>query len=160
MPSIIPNLWPNDIEVDVVPPVTILRAQASHLGPLTRGILEAEVTTVTANGDRLAHRLDLIAPALGDYRRTILTLTHNRDMFYPVTLEAECFRPKSKGLLGTPLSEVLTGEWRPLVATQNELIDRTRQVLQSVEVRSLIQSLIARSKEQQPEGADTGDAAR
>lgn len=39
MPESIPNLWPPDIRVDVVAPITILKAQAENLSQNTRGFL-------------------------------------------------------------------------------------------------------------------------
>src|SRR5690606_17707243 len=114
--------------VDLVPPVTILRAQANKLGQLTKGILEAEVTTVTGDEDFAVHRLDLLAPALDDRRVRVLTATHRAD-YYPLQLEAECFRPKRPplaapapvpppDLLPEPREWPRKNDWRPVVANQ------------------------------------------
>src|SRR5436190_24344142 len=108
MPATIPSLWPNDIVVDVLPPLEILQAQATKIGEITKGILTAEVTTVTGHEDFVVHRLDLIAPKLDDRRYRILTATHRTD-FYPVVLEAECFRPKDPQTLRQVLSSLRPG---------------------------------------------------
>src|SRR4051794_27341877 len=93
MSTTIPSLWPNDIMVDVQPPLAVLKAQATKIGEITGGILTAEVTTVTGHNDFVVHRLDLIAPQLDDRRYRVLIATHRTD-YYPVVLEADCFRPK------------------------------------------------------------------
>lgn len=93
MPATIPSLWPDDIKVDVLPPLTILKLQAAKLREITRSILRAEVTTVTGSDDFVAHSLDLIAQALDGRRIRILTLTHRTDL-YPIVIEADCFRPR------------------------------------------------------------------
>ena len=171
MPATIPSLWP-DINVDLVPPLIILRAQATRLGQLTKGILEAEVTTVTGEDDFVVHRLDLLAPSLEDRRVRILTATHRSD-YYPVVLEADCFRPKRPvgmgpgaglgavlGAMAAAQSSALAGvfggtkppwppldDWRPVVADQDEFLKRVGEVLRSMEVRAAIDSMIALSNQ-------------
>lgn len=155
MQTTIPDLWSDDIRVDVLRPLVILRSQESLLARKTQGILEAKVSTVTNDVWEL-HQLDLIAPALNHYRTTLLTAKHARDMVYPVTVRANCFLPKTKSAaeaLVPGLGEtvrVLRGEPpgdQREAATQEEFIDLVRQVLRSGEVRALIQSLVARSNE-------------
>lgn len=174
MTTTIPSLWP-DINVDLVPPLTILRAQASRLGQLTKGILEAEVTTVTGDTSFVVHRLDLIAPSLDDRRVRILSATHRED-YYPVVLEAECYRPKNLVVADVKKQamEILASKmgidtrthiptrdwpiangWRPIAADQDEFIQRVGDVLRSMEVRSAIDSMIALSnqKSEAPEAS-------
>ena len=67
MSTTIPDLWSDDIQVDVLTPLVILRAQESRLGRKTQGILEARVTTVATEA-WIQHQLDLIAPALSTTR--------------------------------------------------------------------------------------------
>src|SRR4051794_36125765 len=100
MASTIPDLWPDDITVDVVPPLAILRSQAGLLGVKTKGILRAEVTTTTGDTGYVQHHLDIVVPALQNYRARLLNATHDRDRVYPVAVEAECFMPRDK-------------DWRP-----------------------------------------------
>lgn len=179
MAATIPSLWP-DINVDLVPPVTILRAQATRLGQLTKGILEAEVTTVTGDKDFTMHRLDLIAPALDGRRVRVLTATHRED-YYPLVLEAACFRPTTANMLevrkqamemlGSSLSGIdlrtqapmrewpPPNDWRPVAANQDDFLRLVGEVLKSMEVRSAIDSLIALSnqKQQPSEGGEQGN---
>src|SRR4051794_11804124 len=92
MTTTLPDLWSDDIKVDVLSPLVILRSQEGYLERKTQGLLQAKVAT-TRSGDWVQHQLDLIAPALGGYRRSLLTARHNAEMIYPVFVRAECFAP-------------------------------------------------------------------
>jgi hypothetical protein len=154
MPDTIPNLWASDISVDVVPPVAILQMQAGILKRMTKGLLEGEVSTTYGNNDRVQHQLDVIAPALGYYRHRLLSATHDRELVYPVTVEAECFLPAGIDAVLPALkaNDLLQGvdKSKPKAATQEEFLDLVGKVLRSQQVKSLIQSLIARINEQRP----------
>jgi hypothetical protein len=157
MTATIPNLWPDDIKVDVLPPLVILRAQASKIHQLTKGVLLGEVTSIEGSDGFVTHRLDLIAPALDNRRVRILSATH-REGFYPVVIEAECYRPKARSVaemmhLGT-LFDMKVGttwpdatNWRPVAAGQSEFVKYIGEVLKSKEVRAVIDSLLALSNE-------------
>lgn len=167
MTATIPSLWPDDIKVDVLPPLTILRFQASKLRELTKGILHADVVTTTGQDDFVVHRLELVAPQLGNRRYGILTATHRSD-FYPVVLEADCFRPKEPLVAGRSLASIgehlaaldtswpRRNDWRPAAGDQDEFVKRVGEILRSREVRSIIDSMIALSNEKnQPADAET-----
>jgi hypothetical protein len=151
MPITIPDLWSDDIKVDVLHPLAVLKAQEGLLARKTRGLLQARLTTTET--DRLVqHDLDLVAPSLNFYRERLLSATHARDKLYPVVVTADCFFPEPGGPL-TPasamLSRTLNRAMNPEVcqrkaATDEEFIELVRAVLQSPEVRSLIHSLVAR----------------
>lgn len=180
MAATIPNLWPDDIKVDLLPPVTILRAQANKIGEITQGILEGEVTTVTGEKDLVTHRLDLLAPSLDGRRVRVLSATH-RDDFYPVVLEADCFLPKFVDLRNvrqaaqTAMAEQLSGldlrthasarpwpyptDWRPVVSNQDEFLKRVAEVFRSMEVRSVIESMIALSNQKAEDAEQEAEAA-
>jgi hypothetical protein len=85
MPNSIPNLWPEQFNVDVQTPYAILQVQANLLSKVTRGILEGVVETETSK-EKMQHRLVVIAPAYNAYRHTLLVAIHNLHMPYP----AEC----------------------------------------------------------------------
>ena len=163
----IPSLWPEDIKVDVLPPLTILKLQAAKLHEITKGILHAEVTTVTGPDDLTAHRLDLIAPTLDDRRVRILTATQ-RTEFYPVVVEAELYRPpkvsvqdvKKQAMQGVAAMLGVdtrteyplriwppVDDWRPVANDQSDFLKRVGEVLRSPAVRATIDSLIALSNE-------------
>ncbi len=154
MTTAIPDLWSDDIRVDVLPPVAVLRAQEGLLAKKTQGILQAKLLT-SATETLVEHSLYLIAPALNFYRVSLLSATHDREMVYPVTVAAQCW-----------FSEFLPDgaeepEKRRVAATEEEFIDLVRQALRSTAVRGLIQSLIARSNEireqQRPASTENGN---
>lgn len=145
MSAAIPDLWSDDIRVDVLTPLAILKTQEGILAKKTHGILEAQVTT-NYTQKLVQHDLDLIAPALGYYRERILSATHGQDRVYPVTITAESFRPPRK-FVGS-LGELAPNQ--KIAETEEAFISLVRDVLQSGEVRGLIQSLIARSNENRP----------
>lgn len=176
MPATIPSLWPEDIKVDILPPLTILKLQAAKLREITHGVLRAEVTTVEGPDDLVAHRLDLIAMALDGRRVRVLTAIQ-RTEFYPVVLEAQVYLPtkvsaqavKSLAMQGIA---VATGvdtrteyptrdwpppdDWRPVANDQDEFLKRIAEVLRSPTVRSIIDSLLALSNEKnQPADAES-----
>ncbi len=146
MTPTIPDLWSDDIRVDVLTPLAILRAQETFLRPRTKGILQATVSTAMAE-DLVQHQFDLTAAVLG-YSERVLTATHHRLRPYPVKVVAPCFASPSKNIV----EFLVQGPVRPgsdmrEAATQEEFVGLVREVLRSADVRSLIQSLIARSNE-------------
>jgi hypothetical protein len=147
MSTTIPDLWSDDIRVDILTPLAILRAQEDLIGQKTQGILEGEVRT-TSNDTWMLHQLGLIAPALNHYRVTLLTAKHRQDMVYPVSVTAPCFAPKPRSLLAIGAIR-LPGQSPDQrdAATQEEFIELVRQVLHSDDVRASIQSLIALSND-------------
>lgn len=160
LPATVPDLWPA-LNYEILAPKTILDRQAEFLRMRGKGMLEAEVSTVTGTKDFVIHRLDLIAVQLGEMRTRVLTATHQAE-YYPVQIEAACFKPKQRTLpIGaTGLMEKLQalpqpeerawppeGDWRPVAWDQVEFIAKVGEVLKSAEVRSLLESIIARSNE-------------
>ena len=146
MSATIPDLWPDDIQVDVLTPLMILRNQAGLLYSKTQGTLLAQVMT-TSTEEWVQYQLDLIAPLLERYRASLLTARHQLGEAYPVTVTSQAFVPKpgplgalARSPFGPPLDQ-------RVAATQREFIDLVREVLQSPTTRSRIQSLIARGNE-------------
>src|SRR5207248_599207 len=95
MADAIPNLWPEQFNVEVQTPLTILRVQANLLGKVTRGILEGTVETETVK-DRMQHRLVVIAPAYNSYRHTLLVAIHDPNLAYPAEVRAQSLAKKVK----------------------------------------------------------------
>ena len=150
MPPKIPDLWSDDISVDVLTPLAILRAQERRPGAgEQKGLLEAEINSQERENE-VVHWLDLVAPALG-YRERILTATHHKNRVYPVTLEAICFA-KNPNQFTIP-------ETRRSAISQQEFIGLLTEVLRSGDVRSSIQSLLARSNDAKDSSASPGSAA-
>lgn len=136
MSGTIPNLWP-EFNVDVLTPVAILRTQAELLSKNTRGILVGEVETEEAEG-RVQHRLVVVAPAYNSYRHTLLTVSHDDALPYPVLVKALSL------LVRTDFDE---GEVYPEAADDEELIKLVGRALRSDDTRSTIISLIAKSND-------------
>lgn len=162
MVATVPDLWPQ-IKLDILSPATILRRQAGLLRKKYPGFFDAELTTVTGKDDFAIHRLDLIAIKPTEQRYRILTATH-RIEFYPVQIEADCYRPKTRTVTrgGNPFAlselypkvqveESLTwppeADWRKIARSQADFITEISVVLSSREVRSAMESFIARSNE-------------
>jgi hypothetical protein len=147
MTDSIPDLWSSDIQVRVLTPLAILRAQASLLRRKTQGLVEAVVDTRTSK-ESIRHHLDLIAPAVNGYRERMLTATHSPNRVYPVTVAAECFFPKG-GNAATLLAAIIDKlpENERIAGTQDDFIKLVKEVLQSLQVRGAIESLIAQSNE-------------
>jgi len=156
----IPDMW-QDLNLNIVAPKTILDQQVEYLQSKGKGVLGAEVTTVTGTEDFVIYRLDLIAIQLGGQRYRILVATH-RTEYYPVQIEADCFRPKTKssavknlvsGFMDREYTESLTwppeNDWRVIARSQDDFMDKLKTILRSAEVRSVIDSVIARTNELQ-----------
>jgi hypothetical protein len=147
MATTIPDLWSDDIRVNVLPPIAVLKAQESLLSQKTQGMLQAKLTT-TETEKLVQHQLDLVAPSLNFYRERLLSATHTPELPYPVTVTAEAFEPKSLNPMqeiGTTLAQALNpSRLQRRAATDKEFIQLVREILQSDTVRALIHSLIAR----------------
>jgi hypothetical protein len=88
MNAIAEYLWPSDIAKDKVQtPVSILRAQAAHLGQKTSNLVEGRVDTL-AREDRIYHRSKLVAPALDNYSYELFRISQPATM-YPIQVEDE-----------------------------------------------------------------------
>lgn len=162
MVATIPDLWPG-LKLDTLSPATILRQQVSYIRVKSNGILDAELSTVTGTGDFVIHRLDLIAPIMGRAKYRVMTTTH-REAYYPVQIEADCYRLNEKKAestfqitaetavnitrFGQQIIWPAEDDWRPVASDQESFLSRIKEVLASKEVRAVIESFIARSNEQ------------
>lgn len=142
MSNEVTGYWPDDFNIKVLSPLAVLRIQANDLSVKTHGLLEAEV--VSAVGPKLvSHELQLVAPALGGERRTVLTVKHGPNEPYPATLEAAVFTPTDEEMHDLGENE----DGRPVASTMQEFNDLVKRVIQSRQVRATAQSLLARSQE-------------
>lgn len=70
------NLWGELPDAaDIRSPVTILREQASLLTQMTNGTLQGEVYLENSGG-RFSSTLYILAPALDDYRYSVLSVQY------------------------------------------------------------------------------------
>jgi hypothetical protein len=126
----IPNLWPEEVNVDVLPPSAVLKVQAANLSERTRGLLEGAVRSVQT--DKLvSYSLDLVAPQVPGVRHTVLVAKHSKGKPYPVTIEASTFYSHGPNYGSADASSYV------------EFLQLVGQVLQSPEVRAVLESLIA-----------------
>lgn len=81
------SLWPADIEVvQEKAPVTILREQATLLGPKTKNIVTAEaVATESGQVGRFRYVFYILGPALANYRYKLFEISYGIEL-YPVTI--------------------------------------------------------------------------
>jgi hypothetical protein len=148
MADSIPILWPEDISVDVVAPIAILRAQIEPLKQRTNGLLTVRIATQTSDQPSVSsasllpvgpgakwvtHEMELVAHLLDNFRFQVVTVSHRSDQVYPVSVQAKCFESKIN--------------W-PEAQSPEEFIDLLGQVLRSRETRAAINSIIARINEQ------------
>jgi hypothetical protein len=89
------NLWPSFEQIpDVTTPKKILLEQAGFLQKNSQNLLSAVVKSSTGqdgNGKEiLSHRLNVVAPLLGDYTITILIIQHDLFM-YPLSVISKQF---------------------------------------------------------------------
>jgi hypothetical protein len=83
------------------------------------------------------HHLDIIAPALNEYRHRLLTVTHDVDMVYPAEFDPNPFDKPTSSL----------ESYRNSASSQEEFIWGVRKILSFESTISVLQSLIARSSE-------------
>jgi hypothetical protein len=137
MSTAIPNLWPEEIRVDVQTPYAILRGQANLLHDLTKGILEGDVVTETTKDD-VQHRLVIVAPMYNGYRHTLIIAAHKRDFPYPTEVRAV-----GLGKYGMDLDE----DDYPSANDDGEMQALVQKALRSGSTIAIITSLIAKSNE-------------
>jgi len=125
----IQSLWSPAIKATVLSPEAILRGQAEALALQTGGLLAAEIVEEREEDGMVSASLDLLAPALHGSRHRILKASHGEELFYPVRVVARAI-PGSR--------------W---ANTDTEFTEFIAEVLNSSDVESVAQSLLARANE-------------
>jgi hypothetical protein len=122
------DLWPNDFGTsDSVPPVAILRKQASALYRKTNYVLSAQVETHNS-GSTIYHLLYVIAAPLDNYKYEILRVSHE-PVFYPLHIRCDDANLYDK-----------------LIKTEQEFTSILRTIFASEKVKRVINSLLAQSQ--------------
>jgi hypothetical protein len=135
MNAIAEDLWPSDIAKDKVQtPVSILRAQAAHLGQKTSNLVEARVDTL-ASDDRIYHRFKLVAPALDNYTYELFRISHLVTM-YPIVVEEEPDQTQRERLLK---------HGRKTLASEEDFVNWLRMVLASEKTKRVVEALVSQS---------------
>jgi hypothetical protein len=130
------DLWPDFAPAEgEVPPLTILKEQASVLGLKLKNLIEADVETGTTDYQRfLRHSLFLIAPVLNFYRYKLLEVEHSATNMYPVTIKQSMDDPASPTLISETTAE-----------DEGEFKDALRSIFASEKTRRVIENLLAQS---------------
>jgi hypothetical protein len=119
------DLWGIEIETSAARlPVTILREQASLLAKKTKGLVLADVSTMTILAE-LVHRFDLVVPGLDHYRYELFSIAHGVKG-YPVRFVGARI----------PFSE-------RAAKNEEEFIDKLSAILSSEETKTILETLIA-----------------
>jgi hypothetical protein len=141
-----PDLWPTDIgTTEVTPPVTLLKEQAALLGEKTRNLVEGKVVRLdewpSAQG-HFAYAFYLVAPALGNYRYKLFTLSYPPE-FLPIRIDVD------RDLLPAipqecVLQDAVIGTW---VKAESE--DAYKQILAAIfgaaKTRRVVAAIVAQS---------------
>lgn len=130
------DLWPDFAPAEgEVPPLTILKEQASVLGLKLRNLIEADVETGTTDYQRyLRHTLFLVAPVLNFYRYKLLDVEHPATQMYPATIKVPSDDPANT------TSEIKA-------ENEGEFKDALKGVFASAHIKRVIENLLAQSVE-------------
>lgn len=168
MPEVAESLWSPEIKPTTQSPFAILDIQAKALTKQTNGILVGDLKVVNSPENKTTLYLDMVVPALNNFRHGVLTATYDRDAMYPVKVDAACFRqPRDTGtpqplpfqtVNPGPLLQALGAKDVTVAASDEEFRQLVALVLSSDEVKSTAQSLIARANDvmTQREPTDNG----
>ena len=134
----IPDLWGDEINADVLPPLVVLKLQAQKLHQRTQGLLTARVHTVTTSStNENCHKMELHSPTI-NCTEPILEVRHQVLVPYPVSI-----------YILEPIEwDDGTKSKEQLYLNASVLIQKLRIALQSPPIRSAIDSLLAMSNEQ------------
>src|ERR1017187_5577244 len=122
-----PDLWGEIVPAAVRTPLAVLREQAALLGPKTRNLIEATVTTSRDRfEDVFAHHFNLVVPTLDNYTYELFRVTHGITL-YPVVI------PGGASTLAQPLR------------SEEEFLDWLRQELSSPKTKGIISNLLAQA---------------
>jgi hypothetical protein len=143
------NLWSGTIDVPkTIPPVTILRQQATMLGQTTKGILQAEVKHYNEEFSKgFVYDFLILAPALGNYKYQLLEIRHDVEL-YPVKIETEkSIGDDVVGKLNTAgiNSAQSSDGWVFTAKTEEDLMEVLKVIFRSNKSKEVIASLIAQS---------------
>jgi hypothetical protein len=122
-----PDLWPDLEQLQVVPPVAILREQAAALGKKTNCLLGGRVDTSITPAGRFKHSFYIVAPALDNYTYNLFWIEHDTDQ-YPVLV------PK--------LDPAVPGPSEVKIGSENELVEYIRTVFNSDKTKKIVGGLL------------------
>jgi hypothetical protein len=154
MATDIPDLWGPEIKLDVLTPTMILNAQAEKLKEKTKGVILADFFA-RMRGNIKTLVFDIRAPAVANFRVRIMTVRHHSDRIYPAVVTSRSLHRGDRSIPDEILIQIPENESYNSFPcfTSNEFVNVVAQVLRSVDVQSVIESLIAKSNEAMTPGA-------
>ncbi len=155
MSTQIVDLWPENINTKIkkIAPVTILRQQASLLGKKTKNIVEGQIETKrvkdieeSSQEKLLEHSFYLVAPALDFYKYLLFRVQHGIMDWYPLKIFVDVIDSKSlKGMMTSDAKHRLR-LIRPTIKTEEEFVEKLKEIFALEETQKAIESLIAQSR--------------
>ena len=122
MPDPVPDFWPANIgETTLITPVSILKEEASYLGPKTKQLVKAEVRSSTS-GDNFVQQFVIVAPGLNNYAFILFYVVHPITL-YPATL--------------------MWQNTNNSIPNQAALTAKLKEILESGQTRQVVEALLA-----------------
>ncbi len=154
------DMWPSDItHSELLPPVAMMREQASLLGKKTRNLVTAEVSSrkefESGKGEVLIHRFDLVAPALDNYTYGLFYIVQ------PITIYPLRFGMDSdiyEEIASSKLRDQVQMSKGAVTVDSEELFREVlRRILQSQKTKWVVSAMLAQTTSEVPP-AQLGDA--
>lgn len=123
------DLWPEEFgELDVIPPLTILREQADAITAKTKQRIRGQVTQMTDRIGRwdFTYVFDLVAPFLDEYTYGLFRISHDLVM-YPVLVSGNMLREEQ------------------LCPNSDDFIETLREVFASDDTKRVIKALLSQT---------------
>lgn len=119
----VPDFWPDDFgEASIRTPVSILKEEASFLGPKTRQLIKAEIMQSSTTDGRFIANFTLTVPGLNNYRYQLF------QVMFPITLYPLQVIWQNRGMT---------------MANQDQFIAQLREIITSPDTIKLVQALLA-----------------
>ncbi len=146
----IPDLWSTEIGLDELSPVIILNTQAANIQRRTKGLIVAEL--IQRKSENVTELFFDLKSQAARHRSRLLVCRHLGDNVYPVWVTAKALLNESlyDSTASTKNSFGLDkDEWfsTAIAYGQVDFLELVSKVLKSVEVKSKISSMIAKSNE-------------
>ncbi|WP_161486727.1 hypothetical protein [Rufibacter roseus] len=121
------NLWPSDLGSSKLNlPKNILIQQGKFLEEMTKNVITVEIKSTQSASNDIIHRVNILAPALGNYSFGLLTMSHKISL-YPLTIIDEVNLEKH------------------FVEDEPDLLNSLASIFNSQPVKNALNSLIAQS---------------
>jgi hypothetical protein len=161
MADTIPNLWlSSELQPTVLTPIAILRTQASFLGQETQGLLRGDVRVTEGEKGQRTLSFDVMAPAINNYRYTLLSVQHEQKDIYPAVISAQGLTVTETARSVFPLipeREITTTIPKKTAYSERQFINIVQEVLRAPETIARLQSLIVRSNEETVASSSSND---